>query len=227
MIQNLDEAVYERNKDDPDWKRAYDRLQESNLIFRIRNLIVHPGAGVLISDIYSASKNLVRMDLDTLELEAGYMRLPYYSYDITGGHLSFSFKDETTILRCKSEKPVDMGHAVIHEGGTLITENTNAEPIFTNIGANSMVKLATYAYNFYIYRRAAFNLQVGSNSYVNVQPDRYFPKSLEIGNNCKVLYNSRVDKDYIQTAVAPKKKIYYRRPNKIKDNTVSNLYTQR
>ena len=89
------------------------------------------------------------------------------------------------------------------------------------------MKLATYAYNFYIYRRAAFNLQVGSNSYVNVQPDRYFPKSLEIGNNCKVLYNSRVDKDYIQTAVAPKKKIYYRRPNKIKDNTVSNLYTQR
>lgn len=220
MIQNLDEAVYERNKDDPDWKRAYDRLQESDFIFRIRNLIVHPDAGVSTPDIYSTSKNLVRMDLDTLELEAGYMRLPYYSYAITGGHLAFSFKDEITTLRCKSEKPVDIGHAVIHEGGTLITKNANAEPIFTNIGANSTVNLSTYACNFYIYRRAAFNLQVGSNSYVNVQPDRYFPKSLEIGNNCKVLYNSRVDKDYIQTAVAPKKKIYYRRPNKIKDNTV-------
>lgn len=220
MIQNLDEAVYERNKDDPDWKRAYDRLQESDLIFRIRNLVVHPGARISASDVYSSSKNLVRMDLDTLELEAGYMRLPYYNYDITGGHLAFSLTGEIMTLRCKSEKPVDIGHAVIHEGGTLITKNANAEPIFTNIGANSTVKLATYAYDFYIYRRAAFNLQVGSNSYVNVQPDRHFPKSLEIGNNCKVLYSSRVDKDYIQTAVAPKKKIYYRRPNKIKDNTV-------
>lgn len=118
MIQNLDDAVYERNKDDPDWKRAYDRLLESNLIFKIRNLIVHPGAGVLTPDIYNTSKTLVRMDLDTLELEAGYMRLPYYNYnyDIKGGHLAFSRADETTILRCKSEKPVDMGHAVIHEG---------------------------------------------------------------------------------------------------------------
>ena len=220
MIQNLDEAVYERNKDDPDWKRAYDRLQESDLIFRIRNLIVHPGARISASDVHSSSKNLVRMDLDTLELEAGCMRLPYYNYDITGGHLAFSFTDEITTLRCKSEKPVDMGHAVIHEGSTLITKNVNAEPIFTNIGANSTVKLATYTYDFYIYRRAAFNLKVGSNSYVHVQPDRCFPKSLEIGNNCKVLYSSRVDKDYIQTAVAPKKRIYYRRPNKIKDNTI-------
>ena len=219
MIQNLDEAVYERNKDDPDWKRAYDSLQASNLIFSIRNLIVHPGARVRAANVYRSSTNLV-MDLDTLELEAGCMRLPYYNYDITGGHLAFSLANETTTLRCKSEKPVDMGHAVIHEGSTLITENTNSEPIFINIGTNSTVKLATFAYDFYIYRRAAFNLQVGSNSYVNVQPDRYFPKSLEIGNNCKVLYNSRVDKDYIQTAVAPKKKIYYRRPNKIKDDTV-------
>lgn len=64
MIQNLDEAVYERNKDDPDWKRAYDRLQESDLIFRIRNLVVHPGARISASDVYSSSKNLVRMDLD-------------------------------------------------------------------------------------------------------------------------------------------------------------------
>ena len=62
MIQNLEEAVYERNKDDPDWKRAYDRLQESDLIFRIRNLVVHPGARISASDVYSSSKNLVRIN---------------------------------------------------------------------------------------------------------------------------------------------------------------------
>ena len=115
MIQNLDEAVYERNKDDPDWKRAYDSLQASNSIFSIRNLIVHPGARVRAANVYRSSTNLV-MDLDTLELEAGCMRLPYYNYDITGGHLAFSLANETTTLRCKSEKPVDIGHAVIHEG---------------------------------------------------------------------------------------------------------------
>lgn len=220
MIQNLDEAVYERNKDDPDWKLAYDRLQESDLIFRIRNLVVHPGARISASDVYSSSKNLVRMDLDTLELEAGYMRLPYYNYDITGGHLAFSFTDDIMTLRCKSEKPVDMGHAVIHEGSTLITEFTKAEPILIYIGTNSTVKLSEPTYALHISPRYPFNLQVGNNSYVNMQLDRCFPKNLEIGNNCKVLYSSRVDKDYIQTVVAPKKKIYYRRPNKIKDNTV-------
>lgn len=216
MIQNLDETVYERNKDDPHWKRAYDKLQESNLIFSIRNLIVNPGALVATEGVYSSSSPL-RMDLDTLELEAGNMLLPHYTYVIKGGHLVYSFKDEVMSFRCKSEKPVDMGHIVIHEGGTLITEKVNNESIFINIGTDSTVKLSNKTYDFYSYPRDTFNLLVGNNSYVNIQLDRCFPKSLEIGNNCKVLYSNRVD--YIQTAAAPKKKIYYRRPNKIKDNT--------
>lgn len=189
MIQNLDETVYERNKDDPDWKRAYDKLQESNFIFSIRNLIVHPGASVGTDETYGLKRS-VRLDLYTLELEAGRMLLPYYNYDITGGHLAYSLKDEVMSFRCKSEKPVDMGHVVIHEGGTLITKNVKASHIHINIGTNSTLELSRcgYADNLSFFR-VAFNWRVGNNSYVNMHLDGYYPKSLEIGNNCKVLYN--------------------------------------
>lgn len=217
MIENLDQTVYERNKDDPDWKLAYDSLQVSNLIFRIRNLIVHPGARIGADDVYGSERS-VRMDLDTLELEAGYMLLPYYTYDITGGHLAFSLKDDITTLRCKSEKPVEMGTVVMHEGSTLIADNVRYKSMFINIGTNSTLDLDMCTYTFYGSRWDASYLKVGNNSYARLQLDASFPKSIEVGNNCKVLYKNSAG--YIQTAAAPKKRIYCRRPNKIKDDTV-------
>lgn len=219
MIETLDDTAYERNKDDPFWYNAYKTLLDSKFIFRIRNLIVHPNTVVLVEDVGFTSNPTV-VDLDTLELSGYDIRFWYNKHGITGGYLAYSRKGPLSIFKCNSEKPVAIQGIVMQEGSTVVYLNEHYRDVCKiTIGTNSVLKIAEGPYYGSSWQ-GTHDLKIGNNSNVSIQLDGVIPTSLEIGNSCKVLYSQYAARSYINTSAAPKKKVYYRRPNKIKDGTI-------
>lgn len=215
---------YEENKDDPNWNAVFRQLQDSEGVFKIGKLIVHPGAKIDIPGFLPSEKRgKLIMDLDVLELVSGMLFVSDRDR-LKGGHLAYSESDNAGktqhIFQCKSKSPVcnEYRGFVLKQNSEIITYEDAANNITIDLGNNSRLII----YNSITWRlgdRDHSSFKIGENSQVAFDIDTYQEFHIEIGNNCKVLHTETRNRLYGDSAVVQKKKLKCRRPIKIKDNT--------
>lgn len=224
MIDKNEIVNYEENKDDPNWNEAFIKLQDSVGVFKIGKLIVHPGAKIDVPGFLPSEKRgKLLVDLDVLELVSGTLLIADRDR-FKGGHLAYSAYDKACktqhIFQCKSESPVcnEYRGFVIKQNSELITYEDAADNITIDLGNNS--RLIIYkSSTWYPGNRDHSSFKIGENSQVVFDLDTCQEFHIEIGNNCKVLHTDTRNCLYGDSAVVQKKKLKYRRPIKIKDNT--------
>lgn len=187
---------YEENKDDPNWNDVLRKLQESQGVFKIGKLIVHPGANIDVpSHLPSKHKGETLMDLDVLELVSGIMSV-YAVTRIKGGHLAYS-EAETDIgtwyvFQCKSEKAVcdEYKGFVLKQNSELIIYADTADRVAIDLGTNSRLVLSN-GIPWWRGVRDPSSFTIGDNSQVDFNIDFFEEFHIEVGNNCKVLYTGK------------------------------------
>lgn len=223
---------YEENKEDPNWNAVLRKLQESQGMFKIGKLIVHPGAQIEVPIfIPSEKRGNTIIDLDVLELVSGVM-LVLTKTRLNGGHLAYSEADTSVgkkySFQCKSEKPVCDEHKgfVLKQNSELITYDIATDGIAVDLGNNSRLIIYT-SLNWWRGTRDPSSFKIGDNSQVDFNIDFYEEFHIDIGNNCKVLRPSKYNHTKITgmtaepgSGIVQIKKMRCKRPIKIKDNTV-------
>lgn len=223
MIDKDEILNFEQNKEDPHWMAVFEELKRSRDRYRIRNLIVHPDATVLCGylqyDEVRPTRSLV-IDLDTLELVGGAFDLSHYTNNrIRGGHLVVDYKDNRCTFSCKSVASVISDQFILKKNSRCsFFENTLGYRTYCEVGENSSLDIVGRLFVEY-YSRAPTIFKIGNNSQVVFDLDTCQEFHIEIGNNCKVLHTDTRNCLYGDSAVVQKKKLKYRRPIKIKDNT--------